>query len=67
MMPRTMPFPWAKPWASAEFVTQREAALAFDRRARQIGRGTNFRADGTCNELGKKGKVLTQVEEGPAS
>ena len=32
------------------FVTQREAALAFDRRARQLRnprRGTNFRADGT--------------------
>ena len=52
------------------FVTQREAALAYDRRARQLSnprRGTNFRADGTCNELGAKGKVRTQVEEGPAS
>ncbi len=46
--------------------TQKEAALAFDRRARQVGRGTNFRKDGTCNELGKKGKVLTQVEDKPA-
>ena len=49
------------------FVTQKEAALARDERARQLGRGTNFRADGTCNELGAKGKVLTQIEEGPAS
>ena len=52
------------------FVTQREAALAYDERARQLRnprRGTNFRADGTCNELGAKGKVRTQVEEGPAS
>ena len=52
------------------FVTQREAALAYDRRARKLRnprRGTNFRLDGTCNEVGKKGKVLTQVEEGPAS
>ena len=49
------------------FDTQKEAALARDERARQLGRGTNFRADGTCNELGAKGKVLTQVEEGPAS
>ena len=43
------------------FDTQKEAALAFDRRARQVGRGTNFRKDGTCNELGRRGKVLTQV------
>ena len=52
------------------FVTQREAALAYDRRARKLRnprRGTNFRLDGTCNEVGKKGKVLTQVEEDPAS
>ena len=49
------------------FVTQREAALAYDRRARELGKGTNFRRDGTCNELGPRGKVLTQVEEGPAS
>ena len=52
------------------FDTQREAALAFDRRARELRnprRGTNFRADGTCNELGPRGKVLTQVEKGPAS
>ena len=43
--------------------TQKEAALAFDRRARQVGRGTNFRKDGTCNELGRRGKVVTQVED----
>ena len=49
------------------FITQREAALARDRRARELGKGANFRADGTCNELGPRGKVLTQVEEGPAS
>jgi hypothetical protein len=47
--------------------TQKEAALAFDRRARQVGRGTNFRKDGTCNELGTKGKVVLQVEDKPAS
>ncbi len=47
--------------------TQKEAALAFDRRAREVGRGTNFRKDGTCNELGKRGKVLTQVEDKPGS
>ena len=47
--------------------TQKEAALAFDRRARQVGRGTNFRKDGTCNELGTKGKVVPQVEDEPAS
>jgi hypothetical protein len=45
------------------FDTQKEAALAFDRRARQVGRGTNFRKDGTCNELGRRGKVVTQVED----
>ena len=48
------------------FATQKEAALAFDRRARQVGRGTNFRKDGTCNELGRRGKVLTQIEDKPA-
>ncbi len=48
------------------YVTQKEAALAFDRRAREVGRGTNFRKDGTCNELGRRGKVLTQVEDKPA-
>ncbi len=46
--------------------TQKEAALAFDWRARLLRRGTNFRLDGTCNELGKRGKVLTQVEDKPA-
>ena len=48
------------------FVTQKEAALAYDRRARQLGRGTNFRNDGTCNEL-VRGKVVTQVEDEPGS
>ena len=43
--------------------TQKEAALAYDRRARQVGKGTNFRLDGTCNELGRRGKVVTQVED----
>ena len=47
--------------------TQKEAALAYDRRARQLGRGTNFRNDGTCNELGTRGKVVPQVEDEPAS
>ena len=47
--------------------TQKEAALAFDRRAREVGRGTNFRKDGTCNELGRRGKVVTQVEDEPGS
>ncbi len=46
--------------------TQKEAALAFDRRAREVGRGTNFRKDGTCNELGRRGKVVTQIEDKPA-
>ena len=46
--------------------TQKEAALAFDRRARQLRRGTNFRLDGTCNELGRRGKVVPQVEDEPA-
>ena len=52
------------------FDTQKEAALAYDRRARQLRntrRGTNFRLDGTCNELGRRGKVLTQVEDEPGS
>jgi hypothetical protein len=48
------------------FNTQKEAALAYDRRARQVGRGTNFRKDGTCNELGRRGKVVTQIEDEPA-
>ena len=48
------------------FDTQKEAALAFDRRAREVGRGTNFRKDGTCNELGRRGKVVTQIEDKPA-
>ena len=51
------------------FATQKEAALAYDRRARQLRntrRGTNFRLDGTCNELGRRGKVVTQVEDKPA-
>ena len=47
--------------------TQKEAALAYDRRARQVGMGTNFRLDGTCNELGRRGKVVTQVEDEPGS
>jgi hypothetical protein len=47
--------------------TQKEAALAYDRRARLLGRGTNFRKDGTCNELGTKGKVVPQVEDEPGS
>ncbi len=47
--------------------TQKAAALAYDWRARQLGRGTNFRLDGTCNELGTKGKVVKQVEDEPAS
>ena len=47
------------------FDTQKEAALARDERARQLGRGTNIRADGTCNEL-VRGKVVTQVEDEPA-
>ena len=49
------------------FTTQKEAALAYDRRARQLGMGTNFRLDGTCNELGRNGKVLPQVEDEPGS
>ncbi len=51
------------------FTTQKEAALAYDRRARQLRnprRGTNFRLDGTCNELGRRGKVVPQVEDEPA-
>jgi hypothetical protein len=48
------------------YKTQKEAALAFDWRAREVGRGTNFRKDGTCNELGRGGKVVTQVEDKPA-
>ena len=47
--------------------TQKEAALAYDRRARQLGMGTNFRLDGTCNELGTRGKVVPQVEDEPGS
>jgi hypothetical protein len=54
---------WESP---GTYVTQKEAALAFDRRAREVGRGTNFRNDGTCNELGRKGKVVPQVEDEPA-
>jgi hypothetical protein len=52
------------------FDTQTEAAQAYDTRARQLRnprRGTNFRLDGTCNEVGPRGKVLTEVEEVPAS
>ena len=50
------------------YVTQKEAALAYDMRARELRnprRGTNFRLDGTCNEL-VRGKVVTQVEDEPA-
>ncbi len=55
---------WESP---GTYVTQKEAALAFDRRARELGRGTNFRKDGTCNELGRRGKVVPQVEDEPGS
>ncbi len=48
------------------FDTQKEAALAYDRRAREVGKGTNFRKDGTCNEL-VRGKVVPQVEDEPGS
>ena len=41
--------------------TQKEAAKAFDERAWELGRGTNFRLDGTCNNLGPNGKVVPQV------
>jgi hypothetical protein len=55
---------WESP---GTYVTQKEAALAYDRRARLLGRGTNFRNDGACNELGARGKVVPQVEDEPAS
>ena len=42
------------------FDTQEEAAKAFDERAWELGRGTNFRLDGTCNNLGPNGKVVPQ-------
>ena len=38
------------------FDTQREAALARDERARQLGRGTNFRADGTSMSSGRRAR-----------
>ncbi len=43
------------------FGTQEEAAEAFDERAWELGRGTNFRFDGTRNNLGANGKVVPKV------
>ena len=45
------------------FDTQEEAAEAFDERAWQLNRGTNFRLDGTLNNLGlgASGKVVPKV------
>ena len=42
------------------FDTQEEAAKAFDERAWELGRHTNFRLDGTRNNLGANGKVVPQ-------
>ncbi len=42
------------------FDTEEEAAEAFDERAWQLGRHTNFRFDGTRNNLGANGKVVPQ-------
>ena len=36
-----------KPETIGPYRTHKEAALAYDRRARQLGKGTNFRLDGT--------------------
>ena len=47
------------------FDTQEEAAKAFDERAWELGRGTNFTFDGTCNNLGPNGKVVPQVRPEP--
>jgi hypothetical protein len=43
------------------FDTEEEAAEAFDERAWELGRGTNFRFDGTRNNLGADGKVVPKV------
>jgi len=40
--------------------TQEEAAEAFDERAWELGKPTNFRFDGTRNNLGANGKVVPQ-------
>ena len=40
------------------FDTPEEAAEAFDERAWELGRPTNFRYDGTLNDLGADGKVV---------
>ncbi len=42
------------------FDDEEEAAKAFDERAWELGRGTNFRFDGTRNDLGTNGKVRPQ-------
>ncbi len=43
------------------FDTEEEAAEAFDERAWELGRPTNFRFDGTRNNLGANGKVVPKV------
>ncbi len=42
------------------FDDEEEAAKAFDERAWELGRPTNFRLDGTRNDLGRDGKVVPQ-------
>ncbi len=44
-----------------QFDTEEEAAEAYDERAWELGRKTNFRLDGTLNKLGPNGKVVPQV------
>ena len=43
------------------FDTQEEAAKAYDKRAWELDRPTNFTFDGTLNNLGRDGKVVPQV------
>jgi hypothetical protein len=43
-----------------QYDTQKEAAEAYDKRAWQLDKPTNFRFDGTLNELGADGKVVPQ-------
>jgi hypothetical protein len=43
------------------FDTEEEAAEAYDERAWKLDRPTNFRFDGTRNNLGRDGKVVPQV------
>ncbi len=49
-----------RPESLGTFDTQQEAAEAYDERAWQLGKPTNFTFDGTLNNLGRDGKVVPQ-------